>query len=122
MVFWKKDTAAPLVLNGGTTAAGAYIELRNEGPTIPAPVVSISKALTKDVLFVLAFYMNAPEILIAEGTLDYQLTQADFDYLIPHPTESAISSNGGKDWLEFEGNFELYLDAGNNQIKLRKKL
>ena len=112
---------ATLVLNGGTTAAGAYIELRNEGPTIPAPVVSIPKALTNDVSLILGFYMNAPEIQIAEGTPDYQLTQTDFNRLKPHPTKSAISSNGGKDWLEFEGNFELYLDAGNNQIKLRKK-
>lgn len=112
---------ATLVLNGGTTAAGAYIELRNEGPTIPAPVVSIPKALTNDVSLILGFYMNAPEILIAEGTPDYQLTQTDFNRLKPHPTKSAISSNGGKDWLEFEGNFEFYLDEENNQIKLRKK-
>ena len=112
---------ATLVLNGGTTAAGAYIELRNEGPTIPAPVVSIPKALTNDVSLILGFCMNAPEIQIAEGTSDYKLTQTDFNRLKPHPTKSAISSNGGKDWLEFEGNFELYLDAENNQIKLRKK-
>lgn len=112
---------ATLVLNGGTTAAGAYIELRNAGPTIPAPVVSIPKALTNDVSLILGFYMNAPEIQIAEGTSDYKLTQTDFNRLKPHPTKSAISSNEGKDWLEFEGNFELYLDEGNNQIKLRKK-
>lgn len=112
---------ATLVLNGGTTAAGAYIELRNEGLNFPAPVVSIPKALTKDVSFILSFYINTPEILIAEGTSGYQLTEADFNHLIPHPTESLISSNGGKDWLKFEGNFELYLDTGKNQIKLRKK-
>lgn len=111
---------ATLVLNGGTTAAGAYIELRNEGPTIPAPVVSIPKALTNDVSLILGFYINTPEILIAEGTPGYQLTQADFNHLIPHPTESAVRPTG-EDWLVFEGNLELYLDAGKNQIKLRKK-
>lgn len=111
---------ATLVLNGGTTAAGAYIELRNEGPTIPAPVVSIPKALTNDVSLILGFHMNTPEILIAEGTSGYQLTQADINHLIPHPTESAVRPTG-EDWLEFEGNLELYLDAGKNQIKLRKK-
>lgn len=112
---------ATLVLNGGTTAAGAYIELRNAGQNLPAPVVSIPKALTKDVSLILGFYMNVPEILIAEGTPDYQLTQTDFNRLKPHPTKSVISSNEGKDWLEFEGNFEFYLDEENNQIKLRKK-
>lgn len=111
---------ATLVLNGGTTAAGAYIELRYEGPTIPAPVVSIPKALTNDVSLILGFHMNTPEILIAEGTSGYQLTQADINHLIPHPTESAVRPTG-EDWLEFEGNLELYLDAGKNQIKLRKK-
>lgn len=111
---------ATLVLNGGATAAGAYIELQNAGPNLPTPVVSIPKALTKDVSLILNFYMNTPEILIAEGPPGYQLTEADFNHLKPHPTESLISSNG-KDWLEFEGNFELYLDAGKNQIKLRKK-
>lgn len=111
---------ATLVLNGGATAAGAYIRLQNAGPNLPAPVVSIPKALTKDVSLILYFYMGASETLIAEGTSGYQLTEADFNHLIPHPTESAITSNG-KDWLEFGGNCELYLDSDNNQIKLRKK-
>lgn len=64
--------------------------------------------------------MNASETLIAEGTTDYKLTQADFDYLKPHPTKSVIRQTG-EGALEFEDNFELYLDAENNQIKLRKK-
>lgn len=111
---------ATLVLNGGATAAGAYIRLQNEGPNLPTPVVSIPKALTKDVSLILGFHMNTPEILIAEGTSGYQLTEADINHLIPHPTESAVRPTG-EDWLEFEGNLELYLDAGKNQIKLRKK-
>lgn len=110
---------ATLVLNGGTIAAGAYIELGNEGP-IP-PVVSIPKALTNDVPLILRFYMNTAEILIAEGASGHQLTQADFNHLKPHPTESTILPDWADNWLEFEGNFELYLDAGNNQIKLKKK-
>ena len=111
---------ATLVLNGGATAAGAYILLQNAGLNSPTPVVSIPKALTKDVSLILYFYMGASETLIAEGTPDYQLTEADFNHLKPHPTESAVRPTG-EDWLEFEGNLELYLDAGKNQIKLRKK-
>lgn len=118
--FVEVVNGATLVLNGETTTTGTNIRLGNEGPTFPVSVVSIPKPLTKDVLFVLAFYMNASETLIAEGTTDYQLTQADFDYLKPHPTKSVIRQTG-EGALEFEGNFELYLDAGNNQIKLRKK-
>ncbi len=118
--FVEVVNGATLVLNGETTTTGTNIRLGNEGPTFPVSVVSIPKALTKDVLFVLAFYMNASETLIAEGTTDYKLTQADFDYLKPHPTKSVIRQTG-EGALEFEDNFELYLDAENNQIKLRKK-
>lgn len=112
---------ATLVLNGRTTTAGAYIRLQNARQNLPASVVSIPKALTEDVSLILVFYMDTDEILIAEGTSGYQLTQADVDHLIPHPTESIIRPTG-ENWLEFEDNFELYLDADNNQVKLRKKL
>ena len=58
-------------------------------------------------------------ISIAGGTGGYQLTQADCDHLIVNP-ESMVSLYGGQS-MKYDGNFEIYLDPADHQIKLCPK-
>ncbi|MFR4037838.1 MAG: hypothetical protein ACLTZT_08620 [Butyricimonas faecalis] len=82
---------ATLVLNGGTTAAGAYIELTcNLASLVSYPLISVPKALTGDV----HLYLGLPGVIpIAQGTGGYQLTQTDCDWLKVNP-ESVVSLYG----------------------------
>ena len=109
---------ATLVLNGGKTAAGAYIDLgRNFDPAASHPLISVPKALTGDVQLLLTM---TGVTSIAQGAGGYQLTQADCDRLKVNP-ESMVSLYG-EPFQKYADNFELYLDpAAEHQIKLRRK-
>lgn len=109
---------ATLVLNGGKTAAGAYIDLgRNFDPAASHPFISVPKALTGDVQLLLTL---TGVTSIAQGAGGYQLTQADCDRLKVNP-ESMVSLYG-ETFQKYDDNFELYLDpAAEHQIKLRRK-
>ena len=109
---------ATLVLNGGKTAAGAYIDLgRNFDPAASHPLISVPKALTGDVQLLLTL---TGVTSIAQGAGGYQLTQADCDRLKVNP-ESMVSLYG-ETFQKYDDNFELYLDpAAEHQIKLRLK-
>lgn len=109
---------ATLVLNGGRTAAGAYIDLgRNFDPAASHPLISVPKALTGDVQLLLTM---TGVTSIAQGAGGYQLTQADCDRLKVNP-ESMVSLYG-ETFQKYDDNFELYLDpAAEHQIKLRRK-
>lgn len=108
---------ATLVLNGGTTAAGAYIELTcNLASLVSYPLISVSKALTGDVHLRLGLSGVTP---IAQGTGGYQLTQTDCDWLKVNP-ESSVSLYG-EQTRKYSDKFELYLTSENSQIKLRRK-
>ena len=108
---------ATLVLNGGTTAAGAYIELTcNLSSLVPYPLISVSKALTGDVHLRLSLSGVTP---IAQGTGGYQLTQTDCDRLKVSP-ESVVSLYG-EQTRKYGDKFELYLASEDGQIKLRRK-
>ena len=109
---------ATLVLNGGKTAAGAYIDLgRNFDPAASHPLISVPKALTGDVQLLLTM---TGVTSIAQGAGGYQLTQADCDRLKVNP-ESMVSLYG-EPHQKYDDNFELYLDpAAEHQIELRLK-
>jgi len=109
---------ATLVLNGGKTAAGAYIDLgRNFDPAASHPLISVPKALTGDVQLLLTM---TGVTSIAQGAGGYQLTQADCDRLKVNP-ESMVSLYG-ETFQKYDDNFELYLDpAAEHQIKLCRK-
>jgi len=109
---------ATLVLNGGKTAAGAYIDLgRNFDPAASHPLISVPKALTGDVQLLLTL---TGVTSIAQGAGGYQLTQADCDRLKVNP-ESMVSLYG-ETFQKYDDNFELYLDpAAEHQIKLCRK-
>ncbi|WP_287816143.1 leucine-rich repeat domain-containing protein [Bacteroides sp.] len=108
---------ATLVLNGGKTAAGAYIGLIYNYPAASHPLISVPKALTGDVQLLLAL---TGVTSIAQGAGGYQLTQADCDRLKVNP-ESMVSLYG-EPHQKYDDNFELYLDpAAEHQIKLRLK-
>ena len=109
---------AILVLNGGKTAAGAYIGLDcNFYPAVSHPLISVPKALTGDVHL---FLDMTGVTSIAQGAGGYQLTQADCDRLKVNP-ESMVSLYGEPS-QKYGDNFELYLDpAAEHQIKLRLK-
>ena len=109
---------ATLVLNGGKTAAGAYIDQgRNFDPAASHPLISVPKALTGDVQLLLTM---TGVTSIAQGAGGYQLTQADCDRLKVNP-ESMVSLYG-EPHQKYDDNFELYLDpAAEHQIKLRRK-
>lgn len=109
---------ATLMLNGGKTAAGAYIDLAcNFYSAASHPLISVPKALTGDVH--LLFTMTGVTS-IAQGAGGYQLTQADCDRLKVNP-ESMVSLYG-ETFQKYDDNFELYLDpAAEHQIKLRRK-
>lgn len=108
---------ATLVLNGGTTVAGAYIELTcNLSSLVPYPLISVSKALTGDVHLRLGLSSVTP---IAQGTGGYQLTEADCDRLKVNP-ESVVSLYGEQVRV-YGDKFELYLASEDSQIKLRRK-
>lgn len=108
---------ATLVLNGGKTAAGAYIDLSCYfDPTASHPLISVPKALTGDVQLLLA---TTGVTSIAQGAGGYQLTQADCDRLKVNP-ESMVSLYGEPS-QKYDDNFELYLDPAEHQIELRLK-
>ena len=109
---------AILVLNGGKTAAGAYIDLNCDFYSAAShPLISVPKALTGDVH--LLFTMTGVTS-IAQGAGGYQLTQADCDRLKVNP-ESMVSLYG-EPFQKYADNFELYLDpAAEHQIKLCRK-
>ena len=109
---------ATLVLNGGKTAAGAYIDLYSiYNPTVSHPLISVPKALTGDVHLL---FTTTGVTSIAQGAGGYQLTQADCDRLKVDP-ESMVSLYG-EPHQKYGDNFELYLDpAAEHQIKLRRK-
>ena len=109
---------AILVLNGGKTAAGAYIGLDcNFYPAVSYPLISVPKALTGDVHLL---FTTTGVTSIAQGAGGYQLTQADCDRLKVDP-ESMVSLYG-EPHQKYGDNFELYLDPGaEHQIKLRLK-
>ena len=104
---------ATLVLNGGKTAAGAYIGLEcNYYPAVSYPLISVPKALTGDV--------HLGTTPVAQGIGNYQLTQADCDRLKVNP-ESTVSLYTGRG-NKYGDDFELHLDpAASYQIKLRLK-
>ena len=104
-----------LVLNGGKTADGAYIELQRT-TLVSSPLISVPKALTGDVHLKLQLIGIAT---IAQGTDGNQLTQADCDHLKVNP--ESIVSLYGEQMKKYDGNFELYLDPADHQIKLRPK-
>ena len=108
---------ATLVLNGGTTAAGTYIDLGyNLASLVSYPLISVSKALTGDV----HLYLGLPGVTpIAQGTGGYQLTEADCDRLKVNP-ESVVSLYG-EQTRKYGDKFELYLASEDRQIKLRRK-
>ena len=109
---------AILVLNGGKTAAGAYIGLDcNFYPAVSHPLISVPKALTGDVHLLLKMTGATP---VAQGIDGYQLTQADCDHLKVNPESTVSLYMGQRD--KYDGNFELHLDpAASYQIKLRPK-
>ena len=109
---------ATLVLNGGKTAAGAYIDLSCYfDPAASHSLISVPKALTGDVQLLLA---TTGVTSIAQGAGGYQLTQADCDHLKVNP-ESMVSLYG-EPLQKYDDNFELYLDpAAEHQIELRLK-
>lgn len=109
---------AILVLNGGKTAAGAYIDLYSiYNPTVSHPLISVPKALTGDVHLL---FTTTGVTSIAQGAGGYQLTQADCDRLKVNP-ESMVSLYG-EPLQKYDDNFELYLDpAAEHQIELRLK-
>lgn len=109
---------AILVLNGGKTAAGAYINLSCYfDPAASHSLISVPKALTGDVQLLLA---TTGVTSIAQGAGGYQLTQADCDHLKVNP-ESMVSLYG-EPLQKYDDNFELYLDpAAEHQIELRLK-
>ena len=109
---------AILVLNGGKTAAGAYIGLDcNFYPAVSYPLISVPKALTGDVHLLLKMIGTTP---VAQGIGNYQLTQADCDRLKVNPESTVSLYMGQRD--KYDGNFELHLDpAASYQIKLRPK-
>ena len=108
---------ATLVLNGGKTAAGAYIDLNCDFYSAAShPLISVPKALTGDVH--LLFTMTGVTS-IAQGAGGYQLTQADCDRLKVNP-ESMVSLYG-EPLQKYGDNFELYLDPAEHQIELRLK-
>lgn len=109
---------ATLVLNGGKTAAGAYIDIDCYfDPAASHPLISVPKALTGDVHL---FLDMTGVTSIAQGAGGYQLTQADCDRLKVNP-ESMVSLYGEPS-QKYGDNFELYLDpAAEHQIKLRLK-
>ena len=108
---------ATLVLNGGKTAAGAYIDLTCDSYSTSHPFISVPKALTGDVHLLLNMTGATP---VAQGIGGYQLTQADCDRLIVNP-ESTVSLYKGQA-EEYDGNFELHLDpTADYQIKVRPK-
>lgn len=109
---------AILVLNGGKTAAGAYIDLYSIfNPTVSHPLISVPKALTGDVHLL---FTTTGVTSIAQGAGGYQLTQADCDHLKVNP-ESMVSLYG-EPLQKYDDNFELYLDpAAEHQIELRLK-
>ena len=109
---------ATLVLNGGKTAAGAYINLSCYfDPAASHSLISVPKALTGDVQLLLA---TTGVTSIAQGAGGYQLTQADCDHLKVNP-ESMVSLYG-EPLQKYDDNFELYLDpAAEHQIELRLK-
>ena len=109
---------AILVLNGGKTAAGAYIDLYSIfNPTVSHPLISVPKALTGDVHLL---FTTTGVTSIAQGAGGYQLTQADCDRLKVNP-ESMVSLYG-EPLQKYDDNFELYLDpASEHQIELRLK-
>ena len=109
---------AILVLNGGKTAAGAYIGLDcNFYPAVSYPLISVPKALTGDVHLL---FTTTGVTSIAQGAGGYQLTQADCDRLKVNP-ESMVSLYG-EPLQKYDDNFELYLDpAAEHQIELRLK-
>lgn len=110
-------SGATLVLNGGKTAAGAYIDLVcTSYPTASHPLISVPKALTGDVQLLLA---TTGVTSIAQGAGGYQLTQADCDRLKVNP-ESMVSLYG-EPRQKYDDNFELYLDPAEHQIELRLK-
>ena len=104
-----------LVLNGGKTADGAYIDLQRTTP-VSSPLISVPKALTGDVHLKLQLIGITS---IAQGTDGNQLTQADCDHLKVNP--ESIVSLYGEQMKKYDGNFELYLDPADHQIKLRPK-
>ena len=109
---------AILVLNGGKTAAGAYIDLYSIfNPTVSHPLISVPKALTGDVHLLLKMTGATP---VAQGIDGYQLMQADCDHLKVNPESTVSLYMGQRD--KYDGNFELHLDpAASYQIKLRPK-
>lgn len=109
---------AILVLNGGKTAAGAYIGLDcNFYPAVSHPLISVPKTLTGDVHLLLKMTGATP---VAQGIDGYQLTQADCDHLKVNPESTVSLYMGQRD--KYDGNFELHLDpAASYQIKLRPK-
>ena len=111
-------SGATLVLNGGKTAAGAYINLSCYfDPAASHSLISVPKALTGDVQLLLA---TTGVTSIAQGAGGYQLTQADCDHLKVNP-ESMVSLYG-EPLQKYDDNFELYLDpAAEHQIKLCRK-
>lgn len=111
-------SGATLVLNGGKTAAGAYIDLSCYfDPATSHSLISVPKALTGDVQLLLA---TTGVTSIAQGAGGYQLTQADCDHLKVNP-ESMVSLYG-EPLQKYDDNFELYLDpAAEHQIELRLK-
>ena len=109
---------AILVLNGGKTAAGAYIGLDcNFYPAVSYPLISVPKALTGDVHLLFKMIGTTP---VAQGIGNYRLTQADCDRLKVNPESTVSLYMGQRD--KYDGNFELHLDpAASFQIKLRPK-
>ena len=109
---------AILVLNGGKTAAGAYIDLYSIfNPTVSHPLISVPKALTGDVHLL---FTTTGVTSIAQGAGGYQLTQADCDRLKVNP--DSMVSLYGEPLQKYDDNFELYLDpAAEHQIELRLK-
>ena len=111
-------SGATLVLNGGKTAAGAYINLSCYfDPAASHSLISVPKALTGDVHLLLKMTGATP---VAQGIDGYQLMQADCDHLKVNP-ESMVSLYG-EPLQKYDDNFELYLDpAAEHQIELRLK-
>ena len=109
---------ATLVLNGGKTAAGAYIDLNCDFYSAAShPLISVPKTLTGDVHLLLKMTGATP---VAQGIDGYQLTQADCDRLKVNPESTVSLYMGQRD--KYDGNFELHLDpAASYQIKLRPK-
>lgn len=109
---------ATLVLNGGKTAAGAYINLScSFYPAASYPLISVPKALTGDVHLLLNMTSATP---VAQGIGGYQLTQADCDRLKVDPESTVSLYLGRRD--KYGDDFELHLDpAADYQIKVRPK-